>query len=89
MGSLVSYMAMHSLDDHNDAIEGLLEALYENYSIVAGKKGMTFEELLAQRVALKAREFNTGINEPGLAAALKKAAKDSGADAYRRASRGE
>lgn len=89
MGSLVSYMAMHGLDDHNDAIEGLLGVLYENYSLVACKKGQTFEELLAQRVALKAREFNTGINEPGLAAALKKAAKDSGPDAYRRASRGE
>jgi hypothetical protein len=50
---------------------------------------MTFEELLAQRVALKAREFNTGINEPGLAAALKKAAKDAGPEAYRKASRGD
>lgn len=89
MGSLVSYMAMHSLDDHNDAIEGLLRVLYENYSLVASKKNQTFEELLAQRVALKAREYNTGINEPGLAAALKKAAKDAGPDAYRRASRGE
>ncbi len=89
MGSLVSYMAMHGLDDHNEAIEALLHILHENFSVLADKKGMTFEELLAQRVALKAREFNTGINEPGLAAALKKASKDAGPDAYRRASRGE
>lgn len=89
MGSLVSYMAMHGLDDHNEAIEALLHVLHENFSVLADKKGMTFEELLSQRVALKAREFNTGINEPGLAAALKKASRDAGPDAYRRASRGE
>lgn len=89
MGSLVSYMAMHRLDDESEAFEGLLRALYENYSLVASKKGQSFEELLAQRIALKAREFNTGINEPGLVTVLKQAAQDAGPDAYRRASRGE
>jgi hypothetical protein len=89
LGSLVSYMAMHGIDDHNEALNGLLRSLYDHYSTVASKKDQTFEEYLAKRVALKAREFNTAINEPGLTAELRQAAKDAGADAYRKASRGD
>jgi hypothetical protein len=89
LGSLVSYMAMHGIDDHNEALNGLLRSLYDHYSTVASKKEQSFEEYLAQRVALKAREFNTAINEPGLTAELRQAAKDAGAEAYRKASRGD
>ena len=89
LGALVSYMAMHRLDDQNEAIDGLLGRMFETYSLVADKKGLSFDELVAQRVAVKAREFNTRINEPGLAAVLRNAALDEGPDAYRRASRGD
>jgi len=89
LGPVVSYMAIHGLDDPNEAVDALMASAFRHYAAIAQGRGLSFEELLAQRVALKARDFNTGINEPGLAAALRKAAKDSGSDAYRRASRGE
>ena len=82
-------MASHGLDDRNTAIEELLARMYEHYDTVASRKGQTFDELLARRVALKAREFNTAINAPGLVESLQHDAQDAGAEAYRRASRGE
>lgn len=89
LGSLVSYMAMHSIDDRNEAINGILSALHEHYSTVASKSGITFDEYLAKRIAVKARDFNTAINEPGLTAELRQAARDAGPEAYRKASRGD
>ena len=90
LGSLTSFMAMHNIDDRNEGIDALLGKLHEHYSIVASKNGLTFDEYLAQRVALKAREFNTGVNAPGLPDNLKddcQAIRKT--NAYRRASRGE
>ena len=89
LGSLTSFMAMHSIDDGNEGIDALLRKLYEHYSTVASKGGLTFDEYLARRLALKAREFNTAVNSPGLPDNLKKNFVDEGAEAYRRASRGE
>ena len=89
LGSLTSYMAMHAIDNHVVAFEALVHKLFEHYSLVASKDGLSFEEYLARRVAVKVREFNTGINEPGLTDNLKQDFKDEGADKYRKASDGE
>lgn len=89
LGSLTSFMAMHNIDDRNEGIDALLRKLYEHYSTVASKDGLTFDEYLARRLALKAREFNTAVNSPGLPDNLKQDYVDEGAEAYRRASRGE
>jgi hypothetical protein len=88
LGALSSYMAMHGIDDRNDAIDALLRKLYEHYTEVARKREITFDEYLALRAALKAREFNTADNAPGLVDNLKQDFKQEGAEAYRRASRG-
>lgn len=89
LGSLVSFMAMHKIVDRNEAIDQLLTKLYEHYSTVAIKQGLSFDEYLARRIALKGREFNTALNAPGLVDNLKQDFEDEGADAYRRASKGE
>jgi len=70
-------------------MDGLLRSLHQHYSTLASKKELSFEEFLAQRVALKAREFNTAVNAPGLTDELKQNAKDAGPEAYRKASRGD
>ena len=82
-------MAMHAIDNHVVAFEALVHKLFEHYSLIASKDGLSFEEYLARRVAVKVREFNTGINEPGLTDNLKQDFKDEGADKYRKASDGE
>jgi hypothetical protein len=90
LGSLTSFMAMHNIDDRNEAIDAMLRKLYEHYSTVASKEGLTFDEYLARRLALKAREFNTAINAPGKVDNLKDDFRREQEDnPYRRASRGE
>jgi hypothetical protein len=88
LGALTSYMAMHKIDNRAEAIDEILAKLYEHYSLVASRKELTFDEYLAQRVAVKGREFNTAVNSPGLPDNLKQDFLDQGVDAYRRASRG-
>lgn len=88
LGAMTSYMAMHGIDDRNVAINQLATKLYEHYSQIAAKKDLSFDEYLAFRIAVKAREFNTAINAPGLTDNLKQDFLDEGEEAYRRASRG-
>jgi hypothetical protein len=88
LGALVSHMAIHQIGDRNEAIDALLKDLYAHYTEVARKRQITFDEFLAQRVALKTREFATAINSPGLVDNLRQDYVDEGAEAYRRASRG-
>jgi hypothetical protein len=90
LGSLTSFMAMHNIADRNEGIDALLHKLYEHYSTVASRNGLTFDEYLAKRQALKAREFNTVINAPGKVDNLKDDYRREQEDnPYRRASRGE
>lgn len=88
LGAMASYMASHNIDDRNQAFDELLRKMYEHYGAMAEKKGKTFDEFLAQRVAGKAREFNTAVNAPGLKDNLREDALEEAAEAYRRASRG-
>ena len=89
LGALTSFMAMHGIDDRNEGIDQLVGKLYEHFSTVAAKDGLSFDEFLAQRLALKARTFNTAVASPGLVENLKQDYLDERIDAYRRASRGE
>jgi hypothetical protein len=88
LGAMTSYMALHNIDDRNEAIDQLTTKLYQHYSDVAFRKELTFDEYLALRIAVKSREFNTAINAPGLTDNLKQDFLDERADAYRKASRG-
>lgn len=90
LGSLASFMAMHNIDDRNEGIDALLHKLYEHYSLVASRQELTFDDYLRRRIALKAREFNTAVNSPGLPDNLKDDyLREQEDNPYRRASRGE
>ncbi len=88
LGSLASFMAMHNITDRNEGVDRLLHKLYEHYSRIAAYDGLSFDEYLLRRVAVKVREFNTAINAHGLVDNLKKDYEGEQAEAYRRASRG-
>ena len=88
LGAIASYMASNALDDHNQAVDELLRKMADHYGAIAERKGKSFDELVLQRVAVKAREFNTAVNAPGLKDNLRADAIDEAAEAYRRASRG-
>jgi hypothetical protein len=89
LGALTSYMAMHGIDNRAEAIDGLVGKLYEHYSTIASKDGLSFEEYLRRRIDAKVRNFNTGLVAPGLVDNLKQDFHDQEADKYRKASRGE
>ena len=88
LGALSSYMAANKLEDRNEAINQLLERLYSHYSRLAAREGMTFDEYLLKRVAVKGKEFNTAINKPGLVDEFKQDVLNQRVDAYRRATGG-
>ena len=88
LGVLTSYMAAYNIDDANDALDALALKLGEHYGRLAAHLDMSFEELVAKRVAVRAREFNTAINAPGLTDKLKQHYLDSLSQPYRDASRG-
>ena len=88
-GALTSYMAMYGLGNPNEASKKLLRSMYAHYSSTAANDGMTYSQFIANRIAVKARGFNTVINEAVLSAELKHPTDNTGAAAYRGASRGE
>lgn len=82
-GSLASYMAIHQLDDKNEALDGLLGKMHEHFQGIADQHGLEVDELLIQKAATRSRQFNSGINpqpEPK---------ESEGERAYRKASNGE
>ncbi len=89
LGAITSYMAMYGLDDPNLAVQSLLRSMHAHYSSIAANEGMTYSQLVARRIAVKARGFNTAINEAVLSAELKHPKDGTGAAAYRRASKGD
>ena len=84
--SLASYMAIHQLDDKSEGIDGLLGEMHEHFQGIADHQGLHFDELLIQKIAVRSRSFNSGINpqpEPP------EPEESEGVKAYRKASRGD
>jgi hypothetical protein len=82
-------MALYGFDDSYRATMNLLRSMHAHYSSIAANDGMTYSEFIANRIAVKARGFNTVINEAVLSAELKHPTDNTGDAAYRGASRGE
>lgn len=88
-GALTSYMAVYGIKNPKLAADGLLRSMHAHYESLAENDGTSYARLLAQRVAVKARGYNTAINETELSNKNKRPDLDPGAEAYRRASRSE
>lgn len=84
-GSLASYMAIHQLDDKGEAMDGLLGKMHQHFQDIAFYEGLHVDELLFQRVAARARLFNTYLNNPG---ETPEPEESEGVKAYRKASDG-
>lgn len=84
--SLASYMAIHQIEDKNVAIDGLLGKMHEHFQAIAFHQGLHVDEMLIQRMAARARLFNTGVNYPG---ETPEPEESEGVKAYRKASNGE
>jgi hypothetical protein len=86
--ALVSYMAAYGLDDLYQAQEDMTAHVVSHFMRRAEFDGVSFDGYVAERVAAKRREFNTGINDPDLAEKIAKEFTERRASAYRKAKDG-
>jgi len=89
LSALVSFMAKRGITDLHQGQETLLAAAVEYYSGKACWDGLSFEHYFAERVALKARKFNTLLNEPEILERVDEADVAVRAEEYRKGSGGE
>ncbi|HEX5806626.1 MAG TPA: hypothetical protein VFY31_09870 [Macromonas sp.] len=88
-GLITTTMALHSLDDHNDALDRLMESVYEHYERVALRNGMTFQDYLVLHARKKARLFSSLLNKPGQVEDMRERFAQDLDNPYRKASKGE
>ncbi len=86
---LVSFMAREGIEDASEGNRALMRAMYEHHNAIAERLGLSFDAYVDQKLGVKARLFNTLLNDPGALAAIDgKALEDSARD-YQRAKDGE
>lgn len=85
LSALVSYMAVHGYRDLYQAQEDMTAAVVGYFMRRAEYIGLSFDDYIAERVDVKRREFNTGINDPELAERIQVEELTRKAAAYRRA----
>lgn len=85
---LVSFAAKHGFDADqlHEAHEELIARLIERLGHQAADGGQRFEDYVDEKIALKRRQFNTGVNDPDQEAKRKAKEVAEQAKAYRKAS---
>ena len=89
LSTLISFMAREGITDLYRGQESFITALYSYHEEKAHQLGKLFDSYIAEKVALKGREFNTLLNNPDLEDERKALEKKRAADAYRKAADGE
>lgn len=86
--ALLSFLAKHgyAADDAYAGSEDFMAQLYEYFNRKAYELGLSFDAFIAERLALKHRQFNTGLNDPDQEAKRRARALSDEAKAYRKAS---
>lgn len=87
--SLLTYMAGEGITDLYQGQEAFITALYQYHEEKAHQLALPFDTYIAQRVALKNREFNTVLNNPEFEEERKALEKKRQKEAYRKAADGE
>ena len=80
---LTTWMAIHGIDDHQEALLKYTSAVSKHIYAIADRMGIPVDDFIVGKVAFKARQFNTMNNN------LIEEDLDYLAEAYRRASDGE
>lgn len=61
--SLTSYMAREKITDYEIGFAAMKSDMLHQFNNLGMNIGLTFEDLLEERIATKARRFNTILNE--------------------------
>ena len=86
---LVAFMARERITDLYEGQEAFITALYAYHADKANFLGMPFDDYVAEKVAIKARQFNTILNKPHLEAERQAEELAKATKAYRKAADGE
>lgn len=86
--AVLSYMAKHGFEatELYEGIEEFLAKAYEYQEQKAYELGLPFEDFIAEKLALKRRQYNTFLNDPDLEAERQARELAAQARAYRKAS---
>ncbi|MBI5920890.1 MAG: replication initiation factor [Betaproteobacteria bacterium] len=84
----IAFMAREGIADLYQAQEALMTAVYNHLNEKANGLGLSFDAYIAERLAIKTRQFNTILNNPSLPAKLEQDEIARQEREYRRASRG-
>ena len=82
LNALLAYMASEGMTDLYRGRKAFIRALYQYHDTRADKVGLLIDTYIAQKLALKGREFNTVFNDPEVETRRQ-------AEAYRKARDGE
>lgn len=85
---LISFMARERIYDPGQGHESLLAGVYLYHHRKAERLGLSFDDYIAEKLAIKGRLFNTLLNDPDLPAKLDEEALQEQIRAYKRASKG-
>ncbi|MFZ1546433.1 MAG: replication initiation factor [Candidatus Nitrotoga sp.] len=89
--SIASYMAKYGITNYGDGLDRFLFDLYTHLQTSGGFMGLSAEDFLIEKVRLRAREFNTLLNNSDEERRLeekKRLETEMSAEAYRKASKG-
>jgi hypothetical protein len=81
-------MALHGITDQAEGEAAYLRAIYEHLSEKAFWNSVPLGQYLDEKIAAKARSFNTRLNNPDLAEQQRVAEARQQAGSYRKASKG-
>lgn len=88
LSTLISFMAREGIKDLYTGHEAFITALYNYHAGKSHFLGLPFDDYIAEKVAVKARLFNSILNVKEPTAAEKQADQDARAEAYRKQSDG-
>jgi len=86
---LVSFMAREGIKEPAQGQHALMRAMYSHHHAIAERLGLSFDAYVDQKLGIKARLFNTLLNDPARLAAIDQRALDASAGTYLKASEGE
>lgn len=88
LAPVISYMAKYGHTELYEAHKTLTAAMILHFMKIAEARGRLFEDFIMDRVALKARQFSSGVNHPNVLAKIDQEQQEASAAAYRKATRG-
>ncbi len=82
---LVSYMAREGIEDSLEGYKSLITDLYTHHNAIAKRLGLSFDDYLDKKLAVKGKLFNTLRNDPRGLDGLDEDISARNAETYRKA----